>query len=204
MKAQLFAFHEKIYEANSIRNLTRVTSEDFWIRHFLDSLLFVDLFPIGARVLDIGTGPGFPAWPLAWARPDLKVTAIDSSGKMLDFLRSCPLENLEVVQTRAEEWKTEELFDVVTGRALAPLSTQLELSVNLCEINGVVIPMRSASDLGEIQRLKKNPFGLELERVEEQTLPILEAERLFPLFRKTSPTPKRFPRSWAEMKRKPY
>src|ERR1041384_4679794 len=125
--AQFEAFEAKLYEANAVMNLTRVPREECWLRHFVDSLLFQDLIPLNARVLDIGTGPGFPAWPLACARPDLQVTALDSNGKMLGFLRSQPLPNLEVVQERAEEWGAFERFGVVTGRALAPLPVQIEL-----------------------------------------------------------------------------
>ncbi|HZH99340.1 MAG TPA: RsmG family class I SAM-dependent methyltransferase, partial [Fimbriimonadaceae bacterium] len=97
-------FEEDLYRSNAVMNLTRVPREECYLRHFLDSLLFHDLIPAGASVLDIGTGPGFPAWPLALCRKDLHVLALDSSGKMLGFLRRHPLPNLEVVQERAEEW----------------------------------------------------------------------------------------------------
>ena len=69
-------FEEALYRANEVMNLTRVAREECWLRHFVDSLLFQDLIPRGAAVLDIGTGPGFPAWPLACARPDLSITAM--------------------------------------------------------------------------------------------------------------------------------
>src|ERR1041384_3584956 len=120
--AQFEAFEAKLYEANAVMNLTRVPREECWLRHFVDSLLFQDLIPDRASVLDIGTGPGFPAWPLACARPDLQLTAMDSSGKMLGFLQRQGLPNLETIQIRAEEWGVRDRFDVVTGRAVAPLS----------------------------------------------------------------------------------
>lgn len=197
------AFREGLYRANEVMNLTRVPKVGCELRHFVDSLLFVDLVPHGAAVLDIGTGPGFPAWPLACARPDLKVTALDSSGKMLGFLRGHPLPNLVCHEGRMEESGWVEMFDVVTGRAVAPLSTQLELSAAATKRGGCVIPMRSANDRESIEALQLEGLGLQLERVESRVLPGTDVERLFPLYRKVRATAKAFPRSWAEMKRAP-
>lgn len=194
-------FEAALYLANEVMNLTRVPREECWSRHFLDSLLFADLIPVGASVLDIGSGPGFPAWPLACSRPDLKVTALDSNGKMLGFLRTHALQNLEVLQVRAEESGLREAFDLVTGRAVAPMSIQLELSAGPCRIGGLVVPMRTAKDAAEVERLRNNTLGLELREIARRSA--IEGERLFPVFVKTEPTPAKFPRSWADIKRKP-
>jgi len=196
-------FEERLYQANAVMNLTRVSREEAWIRHFLDSLLFHDLIEPGSEVLDIGTGPGFPAWPLALARPDLRVSALDSSCKMLGFLRQSPLPNLEIVEARAEEWGVRERYRVVTGRALAPLATQLELSAAPCVIGGRIIPMRTPTDRATIDALDPAPLGLRLARVVERILPVLEAPRMFPIYEKVRATPARYPRSWPEIKRQP-
>jgi 16S rRNA (guanine527-N7)-methyltransferase len=196
-------FEEALYESNRVMNLTRVPREEAWLRHFLDSLLFQDLIPQGARVLDVGTGPGLPAWPLACARPDLQVTALDSNGKMLGFLKSQPLPNLEIVQARAEEWPRKEAYDVVTGRALAPLPVQLEVSSKPCKVGGAVIPMRTAADRASLAHLRLEGLGLQLDEVVERELPGAEVPRLFPIFRKVSRTDQQFPRRWAEIKAKP-
>src|SRR5262245_49349284 len=129
-------FEAGLYQANERMNLTRIAREECWTRHFLDSLLFHDLIPSGAKVLDIGTGPGFPAWPIACARPDLQIMALDSSGKMLAFLRTQKLANLEIVEERAENLHIAQDFTMVTGRALAPLAIQLEISASPCAIGG--------------------------------------------------------------------
>lgn len=202
-EASLDAFEDALYEANATRNLTRVPREEFWVRHVADSLLFQDLIPKGARVLDIGTGPGFPAWPLAWARPDLKITALDSSGKMLGFLRSHPLPNLEIVLERAEDWGIRERFDVVTGRAVAPLAIQLELSAAPCRERGRVIPMRTPADVAQLDSDDFAELGLKLEQVVRRRLAPIGAERAFPIYRKVAPTPKQYPRSWTETRAKP-
>ncbi len=201
--AQFNAFEEfesRLYEANETKNLTRIPREQAWIKHFLDSLLFEDLIPAGSTVLDLGTGPGLPAWPLAQARPDLQVVALDSNGKMLDFLRSMPLQNLEVVQARAEEFDRREAFDVVTGRALAPLPAQLELSAAFARIGGLIIPMRTASDEPDN---RYRVLGIDLIRTVARSLPEGAGDRLFPVYEKRAPTPARHPRRWAEIKTKP-
>jgi 16S rRNA (guanine527-N7)-methyltransferase len=195
-------FEAALYGANAVMNLTRVPREECWLRHFVDSLLIQDLIPLGASVLDVGTGPGFPAWPLACARPDLKVIAIDSSGKMIGFLSKNLMQNLKTVLVRAEEWKMRDAFDFVTGRAVAPLGIQLELSAPLCALGGVVAPMRTPAEIAQV-RTDVSMLGLSLLDVYERRLPGTEVVRLFPVYRKVDATPTRFPRTWAEMKRRP-
>ncbi len=197
---QFEAFEEDLYAANEVTNLTRVPREQCFERHFLDSLLLHDL--IEKSVCDLGTGPGFPAWPLALAKPTLKVTAADSNLKMVTFLRNHPLPNLDVVQIRAEDWDAWGRFDVVTGRAVAPLSIQLELSARLAKVGGRVILMRTPADKDEIDRLK-HILEMELEAVEERTLPGTDIVRVFPIWRKKRQTPSGYPRLWADIKRNP-
>ncbi len=182
-------------------NLTRIPRDEAWLRHFVDSLLFHDLVPEGAKVLDVGTGPGFPAWPLACARPDLQVVALDSSGKMLGFLRSQHLPNLEVVQARAEEWEEREAFDVVTGRAVAPLAIQLELSAPLLKVGGLLVPMRTPQD--DLATPLWEALGLRPAGRHVRELPGTDVVRVFPTFVKERSTSKLFPRRWAEIRANP-
>lgn len=194
------AFEKDLYERNEIMNLTRVPREECWLRHFLDSLLLSSLIGDGMKVVDIGCGPGFPSWPLACARPDLKATALDSSGKMLGFLARHPLPNLEIVQDRAESWGRREKFDIATGRAVAPLAIQLELSAPVVRIGGFIIPMRTPNDELESDSLKA--LGLELVSVEQKELPETDIVRVFPIYKKVAATPRKYPRSWAEIKKR--
>ncbi|MHB8636675.1 MAG: 16S rRNA (guanine(527)-N(7))-methyltransferase RsmG [Fimbriimonadaceae bacterium] len=193
------AFECALYAANRHTNFTRVPQEDCWLRHFVDSLLIAEFLPFGAAVLDIGAGPGFPAWPIACARPDLTVAALDSNGKMVRFLASQKLPNLEVLHARAEDHPPREAFDVVTGRALAPLAVQLELSAAPCRVAGVVLPMRTPND----DPLGQPPpgLGLELRTVHRRRLPTTDIVRVFPEYRKVSSTRANFPRSWAEIRK---
>lgn len=195
-------FASALKERNSDVNLTRVPEELFAVRHFVDSLLVQEFVPLGSHVLDIGTGPGFPSWPLACVRPDLRVTGMDSSGKMLAFLSEHPLPNLETRLSRAEV-RADTLFDVVTGRAVAPLAVQVELSANWVKEGGTVVlfrtpPEESACDLQELPRL-----GLILESLNLRELPNGQGSRLFPVYRKVGRSESRIPRKWAEMKKRP-
>lgn len=195
------AFEEALYGTNAEMNLTRVAREECATRHFVDSLLFHDLIPEGATLLDIGCGPGFPCWPIACARPDLQVTALDSSGKMLSFLRSQPLPNLTIVQERAEEWGVRNKFDVVTGRAVAPLAAQLEISAPPMKRDGLLIPMRTPSD--DVKAVDWEALGLQPCGLQKRALPGTDIVRVFPLFKKIGATPARYPRRWAEIRKKP-
>lgn len=197
------AFEEALYEANKVMNLTRVPQEDCWRRHFLDSLLLSSMIPDGASVLDIGSGPGFPAWPLACARPDLRVTALDSSKKMIGFLRTQFLPNLSAIQDRGEDWRKREAFDFVTGRALAQLPIQLELSAAPCKVGGLVVPMRTPAEKDTFADSVFQELGLKLERVVERHLPGGDVVRAFPAYRKLTETPKHFPRKWPDMRKRP-
>ncbi len=199
---QFEVFEDNLYAANEVMNLTRIPREEAWQRHFVDSLLFQDLIPLGSVVLDIGTGPGFPAWPLAVVRVDLQVVGLDSSGKMLGFLSQNPLPNLKTVQARAEEWEMRESFDVVTGRAVAPLAAQLELSAAFCKVGGRVLPMRTPAEREQVEG-DFSSLGLKLEEVVERALPGTDVVRLSPIFNKVGQTPQRFPRPWSEIKRSP-
>lgn len=196
-------FEEDLYAQNAVMNLTRVPREESWIRHILDSLLFVDLIPHEAELLDIGTGPGFPAWPIALVRPDVQVMAMDSSGKMLGFMNRHPLPNLSPVQMRAEECGFLEAFDVVTGRAVAPYGTQLELSAAATKVGGAVIPMRTVNELEAIKTFNAGRLGLSLASIETRPLPGTDIVRVFPVLRKVRPTPSEFPRRWADIKKRP-
>lgn len=198
---RLERFEDALYEANRRMNLTRVPREECWVRHFLDSVLWHALIPAGAKVLDIGSGPGFPSWPLACLRPDLSVDALDSSGKMLGFLRSQPLPNLRVVEARAENWGVRDAYDLVTGRAVAPLPIQLELSAAPCRRGGRVVPMRSIGDLAEAEAFDPSFLGLRRVDLVTMELPLAGALRLFPVYEKVQNTPARYPRRWAEIKK---
>jgi 16S rRNA (guanine527-N7)-methyltransferase len=202
-EARLEAFQADLYETNRAMNLTRVPEEEAEVRHLVDSLLVERYLPVGSSVLDVGTGAGFPAIPLAVVRPDLQVCALDSSSKAMRLLARHVLPNLRLVEARAEDFDEREVYEVVTGRAVAPLPAQLEISAAFCRVDGAVVPFRVPAEMGQVKSFGCSMLGLTLESCDEVPLPGTDAVRLLPVFRKVRPTPGRYPRRWAEIRNKP-
>lgn len=196
-------FLNALYAENEVRNLTRVPRVEAEVKHLCDSVLALDLLPHTGRLLDIGTGPGLPAWPLACVLPNLQVTALDGSERMFGPMRRVPLPNLIPVQARAEDFTEREAYDVVVGRAVAPLSIQLEISAGPLKVGGLAVPYRSSLDRQDAEDLNIGVLGLRLEEIVERDLPGGAGSRLFPIYRKVRETDRQYPRPWARMKTRP-
>ncbi|HWP30517.1 MAG TPA: 16S rRNA (guanine(527)-N(7))-methyltransferase RsmG [Fimbriimonadales bacterium] len=214
VQLQAFALFEKeLYLANTRMNLTRVPQEECWARHFLDSLVLNPLIPENAKVLDIGSGAGFPGAVIAIARPDVRVTCLDSSRKATDFLRglfgsggAIPVLH-EIVVARAEEAAHEsrfrEAYDFVTGRAIAPFPVQIEISAAFVALRGLFVPLRTPRERNTIRDFPSAKLGLRLFELREIEVKPIEAIRLLPIFEKTERTPDEYPRPWVKMRKHP-
>jgi len=134
---KLNQYHALLLDWNTRMDLTSVSEKDMAARHFLDSLLPLkreELFPHGVRLIDVGTGAGFPGLPLAIARPDMQVTLLEAQGKRCQFLhavcQALSLENVYVVNDRAEVLGRDEghreQYDRAVARAVAPLNILCE------------------------------------------------------------------------------
>jgi 16S rRNA (guanine527-N7)-methyltransferase len=194
-------FEARLYEANKTSNLTRVPRGECRSRHFLDSLSLSPSIPEGASVIDIGTGAGLPGVPLAISRPDLKVTLLDAAAKEIRFLESlADLVQVGLILERAEIAAKmpdfREKYDVATGRALAPLAIQAEVSAGFVRVGGLFLPQRTASE----ETPEFPELGLALE--ERKEVAVGGAIRLLPIYRKVETTPPRFPRTWAAIKKR--
>lgn len=195
-------FQDRLYAKNLVMNLTRVPQEECWERHFADSLTLSSLIPRAATVLDVGSGPGFPGICLAIARKDISVTLLDSSGKALDFARAI-LEELaiaaDIIEGRAENLGHEAhlrgAFDFVTGRAVAPLKIQAEISAPFARIGGRFVTMRTSDDYAR----DFAEFGLKVSG--EHLRRFGKSERKLIEYEKVASTPPEFPRPWAKIKR---
>ncbi len=196
-------FFSDLYRQNETTNLTRVRLEDADALHAADSLLVAEFVHHGAKVLDIGPGPGLPTVVLAVCRPDVHVVAVEATEKFAKFILAYQPANVEVVIGRAEDLTGRESVDVVTGRAVAPLGIQLEISAPWCRIGGLVVPFRTPTEAEDCLSLNAGQLGLELASLERRTVPGTDVVRLFPVYQKVRETPPEFPRPWARIKTRP-
>src|SRR5579859_7181653 len=142
-------YRHTLLEWNARFNLTAITDpEEVLLKHFLDSLALLTVYDRPeARLLDIGSGAGFPGLPLKIARPQWRVTLLEATGKKVTFLRhvieALQFEQIEVVQGRAEELGQKQqyraAFDVVTARAVSSLPNLLECCAPYCRVGGSII-----------------------------------------------------------------
>ena len=160
---------------NQAYNLTAVRDQETMItRHIFDSLALLPWMK-GARMIDVGSGPGLPGIPLALARPDLHVVLLDSNGKKTRFLnevkRRLALNHVEVVQSRVENYHPTHDFDTVTSRAFSELQQFIHWTRHLIAADGVWLAMKGRYPEQELAAID-NPY-----RVEPYTVSGLEGER---------------------------
>ncbi len=203
-QAQLARFYDHLVTANQTTNLTRIIApEDFLYRHLLDSLALLPLIKDGSRLMDIGTGAGFPAIPLAIVNPTLSVLGVESVGKKTRFLESAKellkLDNFEIQNTRSEAlahqpaYRTR--FDAVTARAVSALPLLLELSLPLLKSGGTLFAMKGLSYESELAAAQNalKVLGGKLCAVKSYEHPRLAGSRLL-VIEKTGRTPPEYPR----------
>ena len=205
-------YYEALTERNRVMNLTAIEGEADTARlHFLDSLSPLLLFPLeGKRIIDVGTGAGFPGLPLKIACPDLSLTLLDSQQKRVEFLRdtcaSLKLEDVECLHVRAEECPAlRESFDLALSRAVARLNVLCELCLPFVKVGGAFLALKGpavSEELNEAQRAV-SLLGGTVEQVFPYTLPGEETAHNIAVIRKTSPTPAKYPRRFAQIKKAP-
>lgn len=206
------AYYEYLEEQNRVMNLTAITGEEDAARlHFLDCaalLKFADFS--GRRVIDVGSGAGFPGLVLKLMRPDMELTMLDSLDKRVAFLRRlCGLlgAEAECVHARAEEAPPEyrESFDAAVSRAVARLQVLCELCLPFVKTGGLFIAMKGPEPEAELKEAGRciSLLGGQPERVEKYAVPGTDAVHSAVIIRKVSPTPAKYPRRWAQIKSKP-
>jgi len=202
---QFFDYMNLLIEWNEKMNLTAITEpEEIILKHFIDSITILKEIEDGAKLVDVGTGAGFPGIPLSIMNPTLRITLVDSLNKRLVFLQEVvnklKLENIEIVHARAEEFgqnkKYREKFDVSTSRAVANLSTLSEYLIPLVNVGGKVISMKAAEAQEEINEAKKaiEILGGKIEKIDEFNLPQSDIGRTVIIIRKNNQTPSKYPR----------
>ena len=211
-----YRFDGLLHETNRVTNLTAIrTTEEAIPKHYVDSLLGLDLFAQGAHVLDLGCGAGFPSIPLAIMRPDLTITALDSTAKKIAFVQRAATElglsNLTPISGRAEDRTLMQKlgqFDAVTGRAVAGMAVFSELCLPYVKIGGKFIAMKGArgeEELAEAGNAIPKLGGVKKEvRSCSLALPDGQTEaRCLVIAEKTKQTPPQYPRAYATILKKP-
>lgn len=210
--ARLRSYYELLEERNKVMNLTAISGEDDCARlHFLDSvspLLTAEL--AGKTVIDVGTGAGFPGLPLKIMEPTIKLTLLDSLDKRLKFLADvCAetgLDDVSFVHGRAEEpGEMREKFDFAVSRAVARLSVLCEFCLPYVKVGGTFLALKGPAVSEELDEAKKaiGLLGGKLEKVFEYSVPGTDLRHNIVIIRKISPTPKKYPRRFAMIKKSP-
>lgn len=212
--SQLEKYFELLSEWNEKINLTAITdAKGVAVKHFADSLTifnYMDI-PQNARVIDVGTGAGFPGIVLKIARPDIQLTLLDSLKKRLNFLNVVTNDlglDAELIHSRAEEGGQDldlrESFDLVVSRAVAQLNILCEYCLPYVRLSGRFVAFKANAD-SELASSKKaiQTLGGKLKSVNKFELPLDGGARTLVEIEKVQPTPEKYPRQNGKIKARP-
>ena len=180
---QLMTYLDLVEKWNRVYNLTAIRERDEMIKlHFLDSLSILNHVHV-KNILDVGSGAGFPGIVLAITKPELKVTVMDSVNKKTTFMQQVKSElsltNLDVVNSRVEDYQPTTLFEAVTSRAFSNLKNMMSLTQHTLQKDGVWLAMKSKDVREELEAFEKNQYTLiPLE------VPFINAERYLVILKK--------------------
>lgn len=202
---QFVRYYELLMEKNKVMNLTAITEFcDVVSKHFIDSLMICKVTEPKGKLIDIGTGAGFPGIPLKIVYPDLKMVLLDSLNKRVQFLneviRELGLNDIDAIHGRAEDFARNELYreqsDICVSRAVANLSSLAEYCIPFLKKGGFFAAYKSGNIQEELEAAKKAIYilGGKLENKVEVQLPDTDISRCILQIRKIKETPKRFPR----------
>ena len=193
-----------LLEWNEKINLTAIIEpREIILKHFVDSLTIAKYIKDDEKLIDVGTGAGFPGIPLSIVKENTDIVLLDSLNKRINFLEevkeNLKLENITTIHGRAEEFgknKNErEKYDIAMSRAVASLNILLEYLLPLVKVGGRAICMKG-SNIEEIENAKNalEILGGKIEKIEEITLPNSDIKRNIIIVKKVKNTPSKYPR----------
>lgn len=211
---QFAEYMDLLIDWNAKINLTSITDKDeIIIKHFIDSITINKYIGKNSKVIDVGTGAGFPGIPIKIYDDSLNVTLLDSLNKRINFLNevinNLELEKIEAIHGRAEDVardsKYRENYDYVTSRAVANLSTLLEYVMPFIKIGGKCICMKGPNIYDELDNAKNaiNTLGGKVEKIEEFLLPNTDIKRSIVIIKKVGKTSDKYPRNAGIPAKKP-
>lgn len=204
-KRQFYTFYNMLIDKNKVMNLTGITEfTEVVEKHFLDSIYLNRVTDLDqpVKIIDLGTGAGFPGIPLKIAFPEIEITLVDSLNKRIHFIEEVieelGLTSIYAVHSRAEELarnsEYREKFDLCVSRAVANLSTLEEYCLPFVHIGGKFISYKSGEIEEEVQESKKACFLLGGKLKEVYKFDLEESKRSFVVVEKVKTTPKTYPR----------
>ena len=202
---KFYMYMNLLLEWNEKINLTAIVKpEEIILKHFIDSIAISKYIEQNAKIVDVGTGAGFPGIPLKIIRNDLEIVLLDSLNKRINFLNEViaklQLTKISAIHGRVEEFaknkKYRETFDYATSRAVANLSTLSEYLIPLVKLNGSCICMKGSDISEELNNSKNAVFvlGGEIQLIDEFKLPNSNISRSVILIKKVKDTPNKYPR----------
>lgn len=214
--SQFMSYYELLMKWNEFMNLTAITDfDEVVIKHFSDSLELVKVYDLGGskKVMDLGTGAGFPGIPLKIVFPELNITLLDSLNKRVKFLNevieNLGLQGIEAVHGRAEEYGKNkayrEQYDLCISRAVANLATLSEYCLPYVKTDGFFIPYKSGKIEDELAQSYQaiHILGGSVEKVEGFHLAGTDMERSLVVIKKVKHTPKQYPRNAGKPSKEP-
>ena len=208
----LWDFMHHVLETNEKFNLTAIKDEESFVEKMLfDSALLLNNQKFeGIDILDIGSGAGFPSVVISILSPKTHLIALDSTAKKVNFVKEYAEKNklnLSTVCARAEDYAREnrEKYIIVTARAVASLRILLELAMPMLKVGGHFIAMKGPGFEEEIAEAKDafKKLKCEIDYIYEDQLPESKESRSFIYVKKLEETPKKYPRSFGEIKKQP-